>query len=123
MIDVAAGGMHTAFVDSHHHVHTFGCNDEGALGRPSCKPATVMAVGGRVATMLGCQVLEPGQVAFTTTAPAALHACSCSIFHPCNSLPLPSHWTACMHAADDGEYLADEAHGLDGINIVKVRHA
>ncbi|EDQ86374.1 uncharacterized protein MONBRDRAFT_33844 [Monosiga brevicollis MX1] len=33
--DVAAGGMHTAVVDEQHRVHTFGCNDEGALGRPA----------------------------------------------------------------------------------------
>jgi len=33
-VDVAAGGMHTAVLDSNGKVWTFGCNDEGSLGRP-----------------------------------------------------------------------------------------
>jgi len=32
-VDVAAGGMHTAVLDSNGKVWTFGCNDEGSLGR------------------------------------------------------------------------------------------
>jgi len=32
-VDVAAGGMHTAVLDIEGTVHTFGCNDEGSLGR------------------------------------------------------------------------------------------
>ncbi|BET02222.1 Regulator of chromosome condensation (RCC1) repeat [Nesidiocoris tenuis] len=33
IIDVAAGGMHTVCLTSDHKLITFGCNDEGALGR------------------------------------------------------------------------------------------
>ena len=29
----AAGGMHNVFLTTSGHVYTFGCNDEGALGR------------------------------------------------------------------------------------------
>ena len=32
-VDVAAGGMHTVALDSEGRVWTFGCNDEGSLGR------------------------------------------------------------------------------------------
>jgi len=32
-VDLAAGGMHTAVLDSEGRVWTFGCNDEGSLGR------------------------------------------------------------------------------------------
>lgn len=35
VIAVAAGGMHTAVVTEDGKIHTFGCNDEGALGRVS----------------------------------------------------------------------------------------
>uniref|UniRef100_A0A146M3S4 Regulator of chromosome condensation n=2 Tax=Lygus hesperus TaxID=30085 RepID=A0A146M3S4_LYGHE len=33
IIDVAAGGMHTVCLTANHSLITFGCNDEGALGR------------------------------------------------------------------------------------------
>ena len=32
-VEVAAGGMHTVVLDSKGQVWTFGCNDEGSLGR------------------------------------------------------------------------------------------
>ncbi|PZC82935.1 hypothetical protein B5X24_HaOG209378 [Helicoverpa armigera] len=35
IVDVYAGGMHTIALDSNGKVWTFGCNDEGALGRPT----------------------------------------------------------------------------------------
>ncbi|XP_047541079.1 regulator of chromosome condensation-like [Vanessa atalanta] len=35
IVDVHAGGMHTVALDSDGKVWTFGCNDEGALGRPT----------------------------------------------------------------------------------------
>ncbi|KAL0860080.1 hypothetical protein ABMA27_010395 [Loxostege sticticalis] len=35
IVDVHAGGMHTIALDSDGKVWTFGCNDEGALGRPT----------------------------------------------------------------------------------------
>ncbi|XP_026743457.1 regulator of chromosome condensation-like, partial [Trichoplusia ni] len=35
IVDVHAGGMHTIALDSSGKVWTFGCNDEGALGRPT----------------------------------------------------------------------------------------
>ncbi|KAJ8707946.1 hypothetical protein PYW08_010312 [Mythimna loreyi] len=35
IVDVYAGGMHTIALDSSGKVWTFGCNDEGALGRPT----------------------------------------------------------------------------------------
>ncbi|CAG9573034.1 unnamed protein product [Danaus chrysippus] len=35
IVDVVAGGMHTVALDSDGKVWTFGCNDEGALGRPT----------------------------------------------------------------------------------------
>ncbi|XP_063370605.1 regulator of chromosome condensation [Cydia amplana] len=35
IVDVCAGGMHTIALDSDGKVWTFGCNDEGALGRPT----------------------------------------------------------------------------------------
>lgn len=34
-VQVVAGGMHTICLDAEGRVFTFGCNDEGALGRPS----------------------------------------------------------------------------------------
>ncbi|VDO08270.1 unnamed protein product [Rodentolepis nana] len=34
-VQVEAGGMHTVCLDNKGRVFTFGCNDEGALGRPS----------------------------------------------------------------------------------------
>ncbi|KAM7532537.1 hypothetical protein Aperf_G00000130164 [Anoplocephala perfoliata] len=34
-VQVVAGGMHTVCLDAEGRVFTFGCNDEGALGRPS----------------------------------------------------------------------------------------
>lgn len=33
-VDISAGGMHTAALDREGRVWTFGCNDEGSLGRP-----------------------------------------------------------------------------------------
>ncbi len=33
VVDICAGGMHTVCLDKEGHVYTFGCNDEGALGR------------------------------------------------------------------------------------------
>ncbi|KAI8433542.1 hypothetical protein MSG28_015568 [Choristoneura fumiferana] len=35
IVDVCSGGMHTIALDSDGKVWTFGCNDEGALGRPT----------------------------------------------------------------------------------------
>lgn len=35
VVDIAAGGMHSLFVDAAGAVYSFGCNDEGALGRDS----------------------------------------------------------------------------------------
>ncbi|XP_049882185.1 regulator of chromosome condensation-like isoform X2 [Pectinophora gossypiella] len=35
IVDTCAGGMHTVALDSDGKVWTFGCNDEGALGRPT----------------------------------------------------------------------------------------
>ncbi|VVC94521.1 unnamed protein product [Leptidea sinapis] len=35
IVDICAGGMHTVALDSEGKVWTFGCNDEGALGRPT----------------------------------------------------------------------------------------
>ncbi|XP_068624475.1 regulator of chromosome condensation-like [Battus philenor] len=35
IVDVCAGGMHTVALDANGKVWTFGCNDEGALGRPT----------------------------------------------------------------------------------------
>ncbi|CAK1549363.1 unnamed protein product [Leptosia nina] len=35
VIDACAGGMHTIALDANGKVWTFGCNDEGALGRPT----------------------------------------------------------------------------------------
>ena len=32
-VDCVAGGMHTAVLDMEGRVWTFGCNDEGSLGR------------------------------------------------------------------------------------------
>ncbi|XP_054716060.1 regulator of chromosome condensation-like [Uloborus diversus] len=41
MVDVAAGGMHSVCLTESGEVITFGCNDEGALGRPTSEePAT-----------------------------------------------------------------------------------
>ncbi len=35
VVDVAAGGMHSICLTHEGRVYTFGCNDEGALGRPT----------------------------------------------------------------------------------------
>lgn len=35
IVDICAGGMHSVALDVHGKVWTFGCNDEGALGRPT----------------------------------------------------------------------------------------
>ncbi|CAH0718614.1 unnamed protein product, partial [Brenthis ino] len=39
IVDARAGGMHTIALDSDGKVWTFGCNDEGALGRPTAGDA------------------------------------------------------------------------------------
>ncbi|XP_060807951.1 regulator of chromosome condensation [Amyelois transitella] len=46
IVDVQAGGMHTIALDSDGKVWTFGCNDEGALGRPTAGEAQEAAPGG-----------------------------------------------------------------------------
>ncbi|GBP06418.1 Regulator of chromosome condensation [Eumeta japonica] len=47
IVDACAGGMHTVALDSEGNVWTFGCNDEGALGR-TARGEAEEAVPGRV---------------------------------------------------------------------------
>ncbi|XP_067007473.2 regulator of chromosome condensation isoform X2 [Anabrus simplex] len=45
IVDVCAGGMHTVCLTSSGEVITFGCNDEGALGRDTSKSGSEMEPG------------------------------------------------------------------------------
>uniref|UniRef100_A0A1A7YUB5 Regulator of chromosome condensation 1 n=1 Tax=Iconisemion striatum TaxID=60296 RepID=A0A1A7YUB5_9TELE len=45
MVQVAAGGMHTVCLSETGHVYTFGCNDEGALGRDTSEEGSEMVPG------------------------------------------------------------------------------
>ncbi|XP_068425041.1 regulator of chromosome condensation [Clinocottus analis] len=45
MVQVVAGGMHTVCVSETGHVYTFGCNDEGALGRDTTEEGSEMVPG------------------------------------------------------------------------------
>uniref|UniRef100_A0A8C2Z4X3 Regulator of chromosome condensation 1 n=1 Tax=Cyclopterus lumpus TaxID=8103 RepID=A0A8C2Z4X3_CYCLU len=45
MIQVFAGGMHTVCVSETGNVYTFGCNDEGALGRDTTEEGSEMVPG------------------------------------------------------------------------------
>uniref|UniRef100_A0A3B3U5T9 Regulator of chromosome condensation 1 n=1 Tax=Poecilia latipinna TaxID=48699 RepID=A0A3B3U5T9_9TELE len=47
MVQVVAGGMHTVCLSETGHVYTFGCNDEGALGRDTSEEGSE-AVPGKV---------------------------------------------------------------------------
>ena len=42
---IACGGMHTACIDDEHKVYTWGCNDEGALGRTCASDEEEMVPG------------------------------------------------------------------------------
>ena len=44
MISAAAGGMHNVFITESGSVFTFGCNDEGALGRKTSEEEECFAV-------------------------------------------------------------------------------
>ncbi|XP_040021975.1 regulator of chromosome condensation [Gasterosteus aculeatus] len=44
-VQVVAGGMHTVCVSETGHVYTFGCNDEGALGRDTTEEGSEMVPG------------------------------------------------------------------------------
>ncbi|KAF7661414.1 hypothetical protein LDENG_00262460 [Lucifuga dentata] len=48
IVQVTAGGMHTVCISDTGHVYTFGCNDEGALGRDTSESGSE-AVPGKVA--------------------------------------------------------------------------
>lgn len=45
VVQVAAGGMHTVCVSASGSVYTFGCNDEGALGRDTSEEGSEMVPG------------------------------------------------------------------------------
>ncbi|XP_043972438.1 regulator of chromosome condensation [Gambusia affinis] len=45
MVQVVAGGMHTVCLGEIGHVYTFGCNDEGALGRDTSEEGSEMVPG------------------------------------------------------------------------------
>ncbi|XP_031708307.1 regulator of chromosome condensation [Anarrhichthys ocellatus] len=45
IVQVVAGGMHTVCVGETGHVYTFGCNDEGALGRDTAEEGSEMVPG------------------------------------------------------------------------------
>merc|ERR1712035_69131 len=45
IVQVAAGGMHTVCLSDTGHVYTFGCNDEGALGRDTTGMTSEMVPG------------------------------------------------------------------------------
>uniref|UniRef100_A0A672ZNV8 RCC1-like domain-containing protein n=1 Tax=Sphaeramia orbicularis TaxID=375764 RepID=A0A672ZNV8_9TELE len=45
IVQVVAGGMHTVCLSDTGHVYTFGCNDEGALGRDSSVEGSEMTPG------------------------------------------------------------------------------
>ncbi|KAI5639588.1 regulator of chromosome condensation (RCC1) repeat domain-containing protein [Phthorimaea operculella] len=72
IVDVCAGGMHTVAIDSDGKVWTFGCNDEGALGRATSgdgeegSPAPVSLPARAVAVSAGdshsAALLADGQV-------------------------------------------------------------
>lgn len=72
IIEVAAGGMHTVCITSDYKVKTFGCNDEGALGRDTseegseAKPGEVDLPGKVVQVSAGdshtSALLETGEV-------------------------------------------------------------
>ncbi|MEQ2187306.1 Regulator of chromosome condensation, partial [Goodea atripinnis] len=42
VVQVVAGGMHTVCLSETGHVYTFGCNDEGALGRDTSEEGSEM---------------------------------------------------------------------------------
>ena len=42
---IACGGMHTACIDEDHNIYTWGCNDEGALGRTCASDEDEMEPG------------------------------------------------------------------------------
>lgn len=44
-VQVVAGGMHTVCLSESGHVYTFGCNDEGALGRETTEEGSEMVPG------------------------------------------------------------------------------
>ncbi|XP_059194285.1 regulator of chromosome condensation [Centropristis striata] len=45
IVQVVAGGMHTVCLSNTGHVYTFGCNDEGALGRETTESGSEMVPG------------------------------------------------------------------------------
>ncbi|XP_078788979.1 phosphatase and actin regulator 4B isoform X6 [Oryzias latipes] len=45
VFQVTAGGMHTVCLSESRHVYTFGCNDEGALGRDTTEEGSEMVPG------------------------------------------------------------------------------
>lgn len=45
LVDVCAGGMHTVCLTKEGKVLTFGCNDEGALGRPTTEDDSEFTAG------------------------------------------------------------------------------
>ncbi|XP_012707793.2 regulator of chromosome condensation [Fundulus heteroclitus] len=45
MVQVVAGGMHTVCLSEAGHIYTFGCNDEGALGRDTSEEGSEMVPG------------------------------------------------------------------------------
>ncbi|XP_071491797.1 regulator of chromosome condensation-like, partial [Diadema antillarum] len=45
MVDVVAGGMHTVTISEDGMVYTFGCNDEGALGRDTSEEGSEFTAG------------------------------------------------------------------------------
>lgn len=40
VVDICAGGMHSIFLSEKGDIYTFGCNDEGALGRDTREPGS-----------------------------------------------------------------------------------
>lgn len=40
VVDICAGGMHSLFLAENGDIYTFGCNDEGALGRDTSEPGS-----------------------------------------------------------------------------------
>jgi len=58
VVDIVAGGMHTVCLDKAGEVWTFGCNDEGALGRPTPEEEDTFVpgkveIGGKVIQISG----------------------------------------------------------------------
>lgn len=71
VVDICAGGMHTVCLNKDGNVYTFGCDDEGALGREatdenSFEPGQVILPGSVVQVTAGdshsAALLEDGRV-------------------------------------------------------------